>query len=204
MRRKINAGLFVAAAALLLVMAWGNISGSMLEATSDSDPSKTISIHANFVNFENADQLDSFADLIVIGTAVQRFEERNPVSTHFDDGTLQDFYTLTDISIDKVLKGPEQILQEDAPLTIIEPLAYLDIENEKTKLTRENYIELYEGDKSVIFLKKNTFGQYAIINQNLGKFSLNETPEFQVTADNEEAAEYAILRKDVFEKYGLN
>ncbi|MCY9517684.1 hypothetical protein [Paenibacillus apiarius] len=198
MRRKINAGLLVAAAALLLMTGWSDISGS------HSQTFKTISIHANFVNFENADQLDSFADLIVIGTAVQRFEDRNPVSTHFDDGTLQDFYTLTDISIDRVLKGPGQIMQEDAPLTIIEPLAYLDIENEKTKLTRENYIELHEGDRSVIFLKKNTFGQYAIINQNLGKFSLNETPEFQVTADSEEAAEYAVLREDVFEKYGLN
>ncbi|MFW5435783.1 hypothetical protein [Paenibacillus apiarius] len=198
MRRKINAGLLVAAAALLLMTGWSDISGS------HSQTFKTISIHANFVNFENADQLDSFADLIVIGTAVQRFEDRNPVSTHFDDGTLQDFYTLTDISIDRVLKGPGQIMQEDAPLTIIEPLAYLDIENEKTKLTRENYIELHEGDRSVIFLKKNTFGQFAIINQNLGKFSLNETPEFQVTADSEEAAEYAVLREDVFEKYGLN
>ncbi|MBN3526554.1 hypothetical protein [Paenibacillus apiarius] len=198
MRRKINAGLLVAAAALLLMTGWSDMSGS------HSQPFKTISIHANFVSFENADQLDSFADLIVIGTAVQRFEDRSPVSTHFDDGTLQDFYTLTDISIDRVLKGPGQIMQEDAPLTIIEPLAYLDIENEKTKLTRENYIELHEGDRSVIFLKKNTFGQYAIINQNLGKFSLNETPEFQVTADSEEAAEYAVLREDVFEKYGLN
>lgn len=86
-------------------------------------------------------------------------------------------------------------------LTIVEPVSYININNKNTKITREHYKELLAEDTSVIFLKKNTFGQFSINNQNNGKFSLNKlTP---INFAGEEYKEHENLRNAVFARFNL-
>jgi len=187
----------IALAAILVIAAWYYTSSNGHAGNpSMQSGSKTISIDANYVSYGNVDQLDQGADLIIIGTPTKSFEDREHVATYFDDGILQDFYTLTEIKIDRVIKSPEDFKQSDS-LTIIEPIGYVEDEDEKTKITYEGYTELPEGQKSIIFLKKNTFGQYGVINMDLGKFSLEQG------SGDTKATSKEKFRQAVLEKYDL-
>ncbi len=78
------------------------INSSTASKSSVSDNSK-ISLHASYIDYETVNALDSDAELIVIGTPLKNFDDREHVVTNFDDGAVQDFYTLTDIQVDKNL-----------------------------------------------------------------------------------------------------
>lgn len=167
----------------------------------EEDSIDVVDIHSNFVSFDDVESLEASSDLIVIGKATKNFDEREHFETLYDDGNLQDFYTLTEIEIEKVLKAPEDFSLTQNNLTIVEPVSYININNKNTKITREHYKELLAEDTSVIFLKKNTFGQFSINNQNNGKFSLNKlTP---INFAGEEYKEHENLRNAVFARFNL-
>lgn len=162
------------------------------------DPSytDTFSISTNSISFETVNKLDQLADLIVIGTPTENFEARKHVITNYNDGAMQDFYTLTKIKIDKIIKKPDDFSKNQETMLIIEPVSLRD----KTKLTSNGYVELQKGDQNIIFLMKNTFGDYSIINNNLGKFSLHYK-ENQVQRITEESERQSIFLGDQIERY---
>lgn len=83
-----------------------------------------------------------------------------------------DFYTLTEIEVERVLKGPE----EDASnLKVIEPIALRQTLSGKEKLAIAGYTEMKSGSSYMIFMAKNTYGQYGVINMQSGKFNLDGT-----------------------------
>lgn len=55
----------------------------------------------------------------------------------------------------------------------------------------------------MLFLMKNTFGDYGLINDNLGKFSLEGITQYSVPQSStvEELSEYETFRNSVMEKY---
>ncbi|WDH99734.1 hypothetical protein PUW24_13040 [Paenibacillus urinalis] len=151
--------------------------------------------------------MDQLAELIIIGTPTKSFIDREHKITHYGDGEVQDFYTLTEIQIDKILKKPDDLPQDQKTTSIIEPIG-LDGE---TKLIVDDYVELQKGDQSVIFLVKNTFGDYGIMNENLGKYSLDH-PEVSISRMSEESSrqseenetdKYINYREEVFKKYNI-
>ncbi|BCG57094.1 hypothetical protein [Paenibacillus sp. URB8-2] len=163
-----------------------------------------ISINASYVKFETVSELDSSAELIIVGTPTQDFDERKHVVTTFDDGTLQDFYTITDVKVDQVIKAPkDSSLANGDSLSIIEPISYIEDGAGKKKISFEDYTELKQSEKNIIFLKKNTQGQYSIINMDLGKFSLNSSAK-SFSASSEEQIVKDGFRKQVLEKYKVN
>ncbi|MBY0117959.1 hypothetical protein NST33_07485 [Paenibacillus sp. FSL L8-0435] len=161
-----------------------------------------VNLSANSLTFHEIDKLDAFAELIVIGYAIEDFRDREHVITAFDDGTMQSFHTNTNIKIEKILKKPEDFPSDQNELTIIEPVS---LEGD-VKYTANDYVELQKGDKSVLFLMKNTFGDYGLINDNLGKFSLEGITQYSVHQSStvEELSEYETFRDSVMEKYHLN
>lgn len=169
--------------------------------------SNTVSISTNSIRFNTVDNLDQVAELIIVGTPTETFENRKHVITNYDDGAIQDFYTLTEIKIDKILKKPEEFSEEQETISIIEPVS-LDGD---TKLTSDGYVELQKGDQSIIFLMKNTFGDYSIINDNLGKFSLNhkENSVSRIQSESErqsigdQSQQYEEFYSQIMEKYNL-
>ncbi|WP_052099023.1 hypothetical protein [Paenibacillus stellifer] len=161
----------------------------------------TISISASYIKQETVSELDKASELIIVGTATQSFDDREHIVTTFYDGSVQDFYTITDVLVDHVIKAPKDsvILKGDV-LSIIEPISYLVSGSDKKKITFEDYTELNQGDKSIIFLKKNTQGQYGVINMNLGKFSLNSSDKLKKdTTEEQQSGEN--FKEQVLEKY---
>lgn len=187
---------------LLLVISVGTI--AYLNGDSEPDPqiNKVVNLSANSITFNEINKLDEFAELVVIGYATDEFIDREHVVTAFDDGTMQSFHTNTNIKIEKILKKPEDFPSDQKELKIIEPVS-LDGD---VKYTADHYVELQKDDKSVIFLMKNTFGDYGLINDNLGKFSLEETNQSNLPQSftSQELSEYEVFRDSVMEKYNLN
>jgi hypothetical protein len=137
----------------------------------------TVSIHSNYIAYDEVDALEEAAELVVFASPLKKFEDREHVNTYFGDGQLQDYYTLTEIKIDKVVKAPADFVNSDT-LTVVEPIGLIKDKNKgNIKLALEDYSELSQGKEYVIFLKKNTYGQYGIINMELGKFSTDENQE---------------------------
>ncbi|WP_340016201.1 hypothetical protein [Paenibacillus sp. FSL K6-1318] len=172
------------------------------QSKSDVPIHKVVNLSANSLTFHEIDKLDAFAELIVIGYATEDFRDREHVITAFDDGTLQSFRTNTNIKIEKILKKPEDFPSNQSKLTIIEPVS---LEGD-VKYTADDYVELQKGDKSVLFLMKNSFGDYGLINYNLGKFSLEGITEYSLPQSSTAQAlsEYETFRDSVMEKYHLN
>ncbi|WP_433922943.1 hypothetical protein [Paenibacillus taichungensis] len=179
--------------------------GTLAYMNGQSKPEKPIhnvvNLSANSLTFHEIDKLDAFAELIVIGYATENFKDRKHIITAFDDGTMQSFHTNTNIKIDKILKKPDDFPSDQNELTIIEPVS---LEGD-VKYTVNDYMELQKGDRSVLFLMKNTFGDYGLINDNLGKFSLEGITQFSVPQSSTAQAlsEYETFRNSVMEKYNI-
>ncbi|WP_433706911.1 hypothetical protein [Paenibacillus illinoisensis] len=188
--------------ALVLVVVAGTLTYLSQRSEPNSQINNVVSLSANSITFNEVDKLADFAELVVIGYATDEFVDRDHVVTAFEDGTMQSFHTNTNIKIEQVLKKPDDFPENQKELTIIEPVSLLD----GTKYTADNYVELQKNDKSVIFLMKNTFGDYGLINDNLGKFSLEETNQLNSLQSftSQELSEYEVFRNSVLEKYNLD
>lgn len=102
------------------------------------------------------------------------------METDTTDKAIEDFYTRTPINISQVIKKPnEENIIENDKIEVIEPLSVIQTDEGEQKITRESYIEMQEQQEYMLYLKKNSYGEYSIINMNNGIF--------QVTKDTEDA-----------------
>ncbi|WP_051507229.1 hypothetical protein [Saccharibacillus sacchari] len=165
---------------------------------------ETVNAMATFVGYANVDELDEASDLILIGTPTRDFIERASNNTYYSDGHIQDISTLTDFKIEHVIKNEEDVELEDV-IAIIEPISIIEQNGVKTVLTVEDYVELQKGKTYIIFLGKNTYGRYSVINMNNGRFAIEEDGnlELAVMADSVQE-KHSEFQKEVLEKYGLN
>ena len=161
-----------------------------------------VNLPANSITFSEVEKLDAFAELIVIGYATDGFADREHVITAFDDGTMQSFHTNTNIKIEQIVKKPEDFPSDQNELTIIEPVS-LDGD---IKYTANDYVELQQGETSVIFLLRNSYGDYGLINDNLGKFNLEGISQYSLpeSSSSQQLSEYLTFRDFVMKKYNLN
>jgi len=148
---------------------------------------KTTVVHGKYIAYNNLEELDQHADMILIGSPMKDFESRTHSSTFYQDGTLQDFFTLTDFKVKRIVKKPDSVnLKESDVFQVIEPVGVFQHLNGKEKLTIDNYQELKKGYEYIIFLKDNTFGKYSVINMNAGKFNLDGKDAADMTFDADE------------------
>lgn len=169
----------------------------------DTPPyTKVVNLSVNSLKLQDIDELDKYVELVVLGYATEEFLDRKHNLTAYGDGYLQDFSTNTNIKIDKVLKRSADFPEDQKELTILEPVSLFEGE----KITAENYIELEKDEPTVIFLMKNSFGDYSLVNDNLGKIMLSDKdPGAPLQAlTRTELLEYEVFRNSVLEKYGLN
>lgn len=151
---------------------------------------------ANSVIFYEVKGLSEASDLILIGTPEKPFEEREHVSTFYDDGNIMDFHTNTGIKIIKVLKNEENV-QMGETIYVNEPVSIINQENELFKIRYNNYEELKEGIDYIIFLKKYTEGSYSLIGENYGRFDISNKK-----IENENS-KYEKLKTEVFDMYNI-
>ncbi|QDS36350.1 hypothetical protein [Brevibacillus brevis] len=163
-----------------------------------NEPMETISLEALYITYESAEELDE-ADLILIGTPTSDFSDREHKTSYYADGSLQDFYTLTEIEVDKIIKSPNDFdLKESETLSIIEPVGMIELDGTK-KITIDEYKEMEKGEKYIIFLNDNGYGQYSVINNDLGKFNLDSKSAKSEKSLSKNSA--ITLKEDVLEKY---
>jgi len=150
-----------------------------------------VNVQGNYMTYRTIDELDKAADLIIIGSPTVDFEDRIHEVKYFPDGVIQDYYTLTDITIEKIIKEPnDSSIKQGNTIQIVEPIGLVQSIIGKQKMKIEGYDEMLKDNRYIIFLKKNSNGVYSIINMNSGKFNM--------TADNEDQI---IDRNMVLNKY---
>jgi hypothetical protein len=135
-----------------------------------------INTSATYKHYATIDELDADADLIIVGSPTQDFESRKHEKTYFEDGLLQDFYTITGVKVKSIIKQPADFNMNKANIIeIIEPISVISTPEGDKKIKIENYSALKKGSFYVIFLKKNTFGNYAVLNLEAGKYNIDKT-----------------------------
>lgn len=146
---------------------------------------ETIVAHGSYVKYEKESELFEAADLVVIAHTNKDFMDREHIvkfveQTKEDEGlpvAIEDFHTETPVKIMKVLKeDSSNLISKNDNLNIIEPVSLIEEETVK-KLSTENYIEMEKGKPYILYLKKNTYGEYSVINMNNGRFNLAVTDE---------------------------
>ncbi|WP_054404076.1 hypothetical protein [Paenibacillus solani] len=149
---------------------------------------RDIRTYPDYKGYSTGPALFSGAELVVIGSPVKDFEDREMTIRTVENGVIMDFYTLTEIEVERVLKGPE----EDASnLKVIEPIVLRQTLSGKEKLTMAGYTEMKSGSRYMIFMAKNTYGQYSVINMQAGKFNMDGT-------DPEDAYNESVSKQRIF------
>ncbi|WP_195573919.1 hypothetical protein [Paenibacillus sp. 1001270B_150601_E10] len=156
---------------------------------------RDVYVSSDYVGYSTGNGLFNNAELVVIGSPTKDFEDREVHLTELPKGFVADIATFTEINVEKVLKGPEEVVKN---LTVIEPIGVYQTFKGKKRIAYEGYTEMKKDSKYLIFLKKNSYGQYSVINMQAGKFNLDGTdPE-----DN--SGEEAIIKKNIFTELTTN
>ncbi|RJE87555.1 hypothetical protein D3P07_14625 [Paenibacillus sp. 1011MAR3C5] len=152
---------------------------------------RDISTAASYKGYPTAKALFSGADLVVIGSPIKGFEDREVLMKETSTGVIMYILTSTEIKVEKVLKGPK----EDAvDLKVIEPIGQRQTIRGKERIAIEGYTAMKKGSQYLIFLGKNTFGQYGVINMQAGKFNLDGTDPADLSGENH------IINKEYLQK----
>ncbi|MCM3760234.1 hypothetical protein M3212_05455 [Alkalihalobacillus oceani] len=123
--------------------------------------------------FENYEERLEGSDLAVV--AVLNGEPENVV--YYEDG-LPDGHRLSDIFIQKVIKGDESL--EGSTITIREPYYIVDngLAPSVTEIYYGDYTALQKGAEYLLFLGwTESWGQYGIASAHEGKFDLSQLDE---------------------------
>lgn len=170
-----------------------------------------VSSNGNYINYDNFDELEQNSELIIIAQATKNFEDREHINKFHE--TPEDKYqpkfliegiTKTEVNIKEILKQPEnEHFNEGEILSVIEPISiFEDVDKVKKIKTVSNYKEIGTDDY-ILFLKKNSYDEYGVINMNNGRFNLNNNDEFntiKVTAREErELHEDSLLHQQIKE-----
>lgn len=177
-----------------------------------------ISSYGNYIIFESLDTLEQNSELIIIAQATENFEDREHINRFHE--TPEDEYqpklliegiTKTEVTIKEILKQPEdEHYNEGEIISVIEPISiFEDVDKVKKIITVSNYKEIGTDDY-ILFLKKNTFGNYGVINMNNGRFNVSNNDEWNIikarTAREERELQADLLlhqqiKESIFKKY---
>lgn len=145
-------------------------------------------VASDYIGYPTGKALFSNAELVVVGSPLKDFEDRELHLSRFSNGAIEDIATFTEIDVEKVIKGPE----EDAiNLKVYEPIGVYQTFKGKERIAFEGYTAMKKGSRYLIFLSKNTYGQYSVINMQSGKFNLDGT-------DHEDMAEDSHIKQRIF------
>lgn len=175
-----------------------------IELTESKSNLERAVLEGNQMMYDTLDSLEQGSDVIVVGTPLLPFEEREHHVTSYNDGIIQSFYTHTEFKVEKVIKneGPRPV---DETVEFIEPLAIVEEKGAEPKIWAINgYHEVEPNKRYIVFLADNGRGKYGIINSNSGKFS----PDLEQAEEIEQIQQYERplhikLRQSVFAKYPL-
>lgn len=146
-----------------LINKWGQT------VKSPSASSGDIRLHANYEAFDTVPTADAGADLVILASPQNDFDQRKHVIKTFSDGKLMDFYTLTPLKLEKVIKAnPSHALKSGESLQVLEPASLIGEKEDARLLTYESYQPMAKNQRYLVFLKQNAAGDYSVMNMALG------------------------------------
>ena len=155
-------------------------------------------LDASYIGFGTLEDLEKHSDIIVVGTPVLPFEERKDATSHYEDGVMESFSTLTDFSVDTVLKDPNQIVQ-NGQIAFYEPIAFTErMDGTKAIFSIADYRELQYGNRYLVFLADNNRNGYSVINMNNGTFNMDKSDRTSGDPTHHR------LMTQIFDKYDLD
>lgn len=161
-----------------------------------------IFVQADGPHLTSLTELDTYADLIVVGRPVKDFWDREHVTKRYPDGTVMDAYTLTEIKIEQILKKPTDFISgKNDTVTVVEPIGAIDGTLGKKRYIVENFYEVKQDKRYIFFLVKNSFGDYTIGNGVLGRFNLDGTDGDDIAKIEEDTEVKLKLFDEIKQKY---
>jgi archaellum component FlaF (FlaF/FlaG flagellin family) len=156
---------------------------------------KEINIDGNFVTYDSEKELNDAADIILYGSPVNKFEDREHVNKKNADGVLKDFYTITKFKVKKILKNStsQQININDL-FNIIEPITLIQEIDGKKIIQIDSYNAMEESNKYIVYLKSNGNGGYSVINMSNGKFNMDKD-------EKTDDGKHMEIKNDIIKKY---
>ncbi|MDQ0899432.1 hypothetical protein [Paenibacillus sp. V4I7] len=145
----------------------------------------SINWDSNTVYATTIDKIGEYADAVVVAEPIKDIFDSQAVVKYFpkDPGdnsgkspAIEDFYTITELKVDKVLKKSTVTLSlaESDVIKVYEPIAVIDTKEGKKLLKQDEYNELKKDKKYVINLKKSDTGEiYGIVRDNDGITEVN-------------------------------
>jgi len=164
--------------------------------------------HGDYISYSTVDSMQKASDLVVVATPKKPFEQRKHITTYVSDPSGQKFpeasYTLTDISIKKVLSAKEPALTKLKSTSVIENIGVVkDNDGINKKLSFEGYEEMSNKNDYILYLTKNENGTYSITNILNGKFDVKAhtvAPKL-AKAQQEHASDHAQFEQQVKTKF---
>lgn len=146
-----------------LINKWG------LTARTLSARRSEIRLQANYESFDTVPDADQGADLVLLASPISDFDQRKHITKYFTDGKLMDFYTITPLKIERIIKTDKNIaIKPRDLLQVLEPASYLKDSDGQHLLTYESYQPMAKEQRYLVFLKRNSKGAYSVMNMALG------------------------------------
>ena len=187
-----------------------------------STPLQVQHLLANYKTYDIPEELESSADLIIVGRPQTSLEDSQSTSilesekaknqprtnqsvvVRNDQGSIIDRYTITSVKAQKVFKGKVEAKE----IMVLQPAAVVQEPNQSPFISLvEDYSPLKKNVKYLLFLKQvdtatypNLAGVYSIMSVNQGKFNFDkvDSGETNVEGQNEQ---YRQLKAKVKKKY---
>ncbi|ANU17136.1 hypothetical protein [Planococcus maritimus] len=163
---------------------------------------KRISVHGDMISYEEMKDLEGMADLVVIGEPTADFINRDHIIKTGEDESIEDFYSNTEIKIHEVLLNNDQSNYHSGDLlSIIEPSSVIEEERESFEFVMDEYTSVNKEAGYIFFLKKNTFGEYSLIGNQLGKFNIdgNDHRDLAINSESLSDPEDILLLEETFD-----
>jgi len=162
----------------------------------------------DYISYSTVDSMENASDLVVVATPKKPFEQRKHVTTYVSDPSGQKFpensYTLTDVSIKKVLSAKDSSLSKLKSVSVVENIGVIkDNDGINKKLSFEGYEEMSNKSDYILYLTKNDNGTYSITNILNGKFDVKAhtvAPKL-AEAQREHASDHTQFEQQVKAKF---
>lgn len=170
--------------------------------TEEDQTLKRISVHGDMISYEEMKDLEDMADIVVIGEPTVDFINRDHIIKTGEDEFIEDFYTNTEIKIHEVLLNNDQSNYHSGDLlSIIEPSSVIEEQGESFEFVMDEYTSVNKEVGYIFFLKKNTFGEYSLIGNQLGKFNIdgNDHRDLAINSESLSNSEDVFLLEETFD-----
>jgi hypothetical protein len=163
---------------------------------------ESVSMSSKHEGFSSLEELEQDSEIIIIGKKESSENFVDKVSEGPEKGTINIFYTLSDVKVSKVLKNTTD-KEINKSLTVLERGAFdTNVLGKKQYIHVEGYELMKENKKYLLFLRESESdpSQYIIKGVYYGKIPL-ETNDFEMSEDGKVKMIFKDIAESARKKY---